>query len=103
MPGDRIIAREGSTVINRSNVVNAFNRLGADATPETRAAINSVLEAIEKSGDKSAGVIFEKLLDDLGNKNHDRSTLQGYWKTIVQLVPAVATMADAAAKITALF
>lgn len=103
MARDQIVAREGSTVIFRSNVVNAFNRLGADATPETQAAINNVLEAIEKSGDKSAGVIFEKLLDDLGNKNRDRGTLQGYWKTIVQLVPDVAKMADAAAKITALF
>ena|SRR6185295_13774573 len=103
MAGDRIVAREGSTVINRSKVVNSFNRLGAEASPEAKAAIGKVLEAIERSGNKSAGLVFERLVDDLGNEKRDRSTLQGYWNTIVQLVPDVAKMADAVAKITALF
>jgi hypothetical protein len=103
MAGERIIARDGSTVINRSNVVNAFNRLGAESGPETKAALSKVSETIEKSGNKPAGLIFEQLVNDLGNEKRDRSTLQEYWKTITQLVPDVAKMADAVAKVTALF
>jgi hypothetical protein len=103
MAGDRIIAHSGSTVINRSEIENAFNRLEAEASPDTKKALREVAQAIEKSGNKSAAVVFEQLLDEIGNEKSNRSSLRDYWKTITQLVPDVVKMADAVAKITALF
>ena len=50
MPGDQIVADRGSTVIKDSYVNNSFNRFGAEASPETEAALSNVLKAIEKSG-----------------------------------------------------
>jgi hypothetical protein len=59
--GDRIIAHDGATFINRSYVKDAFNRLKGDVGDDVANALMSVVQKIEQSNNKSAGAIFDQL------------------------------------------
>jgi hypothetical protein len=50
--GDRIIAHDGATFINRSYVKDAFNRLKGDVGDDVANALMSVVQKIEQSNNK---------------------------------------------------
>ena len=103
MVGDRIIATGGSVIVNKAKVENAFNKIQTDDGPELASAMRAVGQTIEQSNNPSAGAIFERFVEEAQKPQRDRKTLRDYWNTIVQLVPDVVKLTDAASKLAQLF
>src|SRR5690242_12204543 len=103
MSGDRIVAQQGATVINRSNLINAFNKIASSSGNEVADAMKLIGKEVEASGNPSAAVIFQQFAEEAQKPERDHKVMRSYWDTIVALVPHVAKLTDAVAKVASLF
>jgi hypothetical protein len=101
--GDSFSNISHATIINRSSVLSAFNRLQADGKNETAEALQKIAEAIEKSGNKEAGEQFGAMTDELNKPQPSKAILKTLWSGVTQALPTILNMTDLVAKITGLF
>ncbi len=77
MEGDQItVTGSGNTLVNRSIVQNAFNKVKADYDEETANALKRVEEEINKSGNKAAAENFESFNEELSKPEPRKSLLK---------------------------
>jgi hypothetical protein len=62
--GDKFDNIQSSTIVNRSAVQNAFNRLSANSEAELRAALKEIAEAVESPQDPEASDLAESLIEE---------------------------------------
>lgn len=101
--GDRIIAGAGATIINRSTVTNAFNRVKKEHDEGTAELIKKVADIVEKSGDPKAIKLFNAFTDQLQNPQPDKTILESLWQSLMVALPAIGAIAGAVAGISKLF
>lgn len=95
--GDYINATGGSTVINRSYVVNALNSL-ATGTPEHQ-ALERLAGLIEHSGSSEATEQFNALTEHIGSGRANRSVLRALLDGIIKALPGIGEVANLASEI----
>src|SRR5271170_170090 len=101
--GDRITAHAGATVINRSTVQNAFNKVKKEHDEGTAELLKKVADIIEKSADPRAITLFNSFSDQLQQKQPDKTILESLWQSLMGALPAISSIAGAAAGIAKLF
>lgn len=99
--GNVVMAGDGAVVIIDSTISNSFNTIKKD-DPILADALQTVSGAIEKSGNKDAGLAWARFLKELSGER-DKSVLSALWDKVAKLVPDTATLAESAAKIASLF
>jgi hypothetical protein len=92
-----------ATIINKSNVQNAFNKVGKEYDEETSKALVKVAEFIENSKDPAAGVLFDNFTEELNRPEPDKSKLKSFWSGIEKALPTITSIATTVAKISSLF
>jgi hypothetical protein len=95
--GDTFNNVTNSTIINRSVVSDVLNNARMLAGLETADVIGKAAELINASGSRAAGELFEQFKDELGKPAPRKSILSATWDGIVKIVPAIASIAGAAA------
>jgi hypothetical protein len=104
MEGDQITVHgSGNTIINRSIVQNAFNKVKADYDEETANALNRVEEEINKSGNKEAAENFEAFSEELSKPEPKKSLLKALWKGTLDALPTLAQLSNIVNLIVRLF
>lgn len=93
---------QNSTIVNRSSIQNAFNKLEA-SDKQTSEAFVKLADFIDKSGDPDAGTLFNGLSDELTKSTADKSRLKSLWSGIEKMLPTITTVAGTATKIVQLF
>ena len=68
----------GKNIINRSNVLNAFNKVQEEYDKGTSEALVKVAQLIEKSGDPAAGILFNSFTEKLNKPEPDKSKLKSF-------------------------
>jgi antitoxin YefM len=101
--GDTYENITNSTIINRSSLENAFNQIKEQVDEETANALIQVAEIVGQSNNPAAGVLLTSFTDEVKSKEPDKSKLSQYWNGLVTLLPSVATLSTACAKIIPLF
>ena len=101
--GDKFENIKNATIINRSTVIDAFKAIKEKHGEGTADALASVAEEVENSGNQAAGTLFDSFNNELCETNPDKSKLKQYWNGLISVLPSVAQLADAAAKIGSLF
>jgi len=101
--GDKYGNIINSTVINRSSLENAFNQIKEQVDEETANALIEVAEIVGQSNNPAAGVLLTSFTEEVKSKEPDKSKLSQYWNGLVTLLPSVATLSTACAKIIPLF
>jgi ATP-dependent Clp protease ATP-binding subunit ClpB len=101
--GDRYENIHGSTLIVRSAVKDSCNKLTQQLDESYAKALLELAKVIANSKEPAAVAVFDEFSNELGKENKDHSKLTRYWNSIVNLVPDVAKIGEAAAKITSLF
>jgi hypothetical protein len=101
--GDKFDRIQNATIINKSTVVNAFNAVQERLDSKTAEALLQVAELIEKSKNPAAASLFDNFNKELVESSQDKTKLKQYWDGLVAVLPSVATLGDAAAKIARLF
>jgi hypothetical protein len=101
--GDKYGNIINSTVINRSSLENAFNQIKEQVDEETANALIQVAEIVGQSNNPAAGVLLTSFTEEVKSKEPDKSKLSQYWNGLVTVLPSVATLSTACAKIIPLF
>ena len=101
--GDKYENITNSTIINRSSLENAFNQIKEQVDEETANALIQVAEIVGQSDNPAAGVLLTSFTEEVKSKEPDKSKLSQYWNGLVTLLPSVATLSTACAKIIPLF
>src|SRR6266446_139094 len=101
--GDSFKDIKNSTIINRSKVVNALNTIGGHVDEDTKSAIIEVANIVSESQNAAAGALLDQFNDELAKHQHDRSKLKQFWNGLTTLLPDIAKLGGAVAKIVAIF
>jgi hypothetical protein len=98
--GQVVMAGAGATVIIGSDISNSFNVVRKD-DPALADALQTIAGAVEKSGNKDAGLAWERFMKQaMGEK--DKTVLSALWDKIVKLVPDVTKLVESVATIAGL-
>jgi hypothetical protein len=100
--GGNYFESHNATIINDSLVVNSFNKVKTEIDEETSRTLFKAAEIIEKSGNKSAGALFDKFNTELIKPQPEKSKLSNLWNKIVDVLPSVAIVTQAILKIIGL-
>jgi hypothetical protein len=102
--GDQIdVHGSDNTIINRSIVQNAFNKIKADYDEETANALKRVEEEITKSGNKEAAENFEAFSEELSRPEPKKSLLKALWKGTLDALPTLAQLSSVVNLVVRLF
>lgn len=101
--GDRFENISNSTLINRSVVQSAFNKVASEHDRDTARALKLIADEIERSGSKGAAETFNSFAEELHKSDPRKPVLRTLWNGVVAALPTVVQMTDAVSKITALF
>jgi hypothetical protein len=99
--GHVVMAGDGTTVIIGSDISNSFNVVRKD-DPALFDALQTISGAVEKSGNKDAGLAWERFMKQAVGER-DKTVLSALWDRVVKLVPDVAKLVESVAKIAGLF
>jgi hypothetical protein len=101
--GDTFSNIQNSTIVNRSTVESAFNKTKTEMGDETAALLLRVAELVAKSGNKEAGELLDQFNEELSKPQPRKSLLRRSWDGLVAALPAVTSIAGAAAALAKLF
>ena len=85
--GGNYFESHNATIINDSLVVNSFNKVKTKIDEETSRTLFKAAEIIEKSGNKSAGALFDKFNTELIKPQPEKSKLSNLWNKTVEVPP----------------
>lgn len=101
--GDVFQNIQGSTIVNRSMIEKSFNKVQSGFDESTALALVQVAEHIARSGNKEAAEMFSAFNEELQKDEPKKPVLRSLWDGMVRVLPDLATLADAASKISQLF
>jgi hypothetical protein len=97
--GDYFNNISNATIVNKSVVQNAFNKVKETIDEETAAALAHIAEHVEKSGNKEAGEVFNAFTEELQKPEPKKSLLKSFWTGLTTVLPTVSTVAGIAEKV----
>jgi hypothetical protein len=92
----------GATIVNRSTVQNAFNKVRSQYGDDVAQALNRVEEEINKSGNKDAADTFNSFNEELQKPTPKKSVLQALWQGVLTAVPVIGQLTDVISRIKTL-
>ena len=101
--GDTFSNIQNSTIVNRSMVENAFNKTKSEMGEDTAAILLKVAELVAQSGNKEAGELLDQFNEELSRPQPRKSLLKRSWDSLLATLPAITSIAGAAAAIAKLF
>lgn len=97
--GDTIKNVTNSTIVNRSNLTNAFNGVSSSDVEDI---LGKVSELVRASQNRSATELFEQFKEELAKPEPKKSILNAAWDGLVKVVPAIGSLAGAASSVAKL-
>ncbi len=94
---------QNATIINKSNVINSFNKVKKEYDEEVATALIEIAKFIEESGDVSAGILFNEFNEELNQPQPDKSKIKNIWNGIEKTLPSITTISEIIAKLAPLF
>lgn len=87
------------TFINKSSVVNSFNKVKEQFDEETANAIKQMAEIVEKSENKDAVELFDAFNEEINKPEPKKSLLKTFWNGLTTVLPVLAHTASITANI----
>jgi hypothetical protein len=101
--GDKIInTGAGATIVNRSTVEGAFNKVRSESGEATAQALKKIEEAITKAGNEDAAADFNAFNEELQKPQPHKAVLKTLWDGIVTALPKILEMTEVIASIKTL-
>jgi hypothetical protein len=97
--GDYFNNISNATIINKSTVQNAFNKVKEKTDETTAAALAQIADHIEKSGNREAGEVFNAFSEELQKPEPKKSLLKSFWDGITTVLPTVSAIAGITEKV----
>lgn len=90
--GDVFSNISNSSVVSRSKVENAFNRLNESGNEEAAKLIMDVADCVSQSANPAAGAVYAQLADEAVKPKPDKSVIKSCWDGLVAILPSISTM-----------
>ncbi len=84
----------GSTIITRSTVQNAFNKLSDTGLEGLRAELEELVQRVDESGNPEAQDVAQAFVEESGGARR-KAVLTGLWERLKELAPVVSGFATA--------
>ncbi|WP_340114869.1 hypothetical protein [Maribellus mangrovi] len=101
--GDKFENISNSTIINKSVVDNAFNKVKSVADEETANAIKMIAEKVNESGNVAAVSLFNNFSEEIEKEKPEKSKLEQYWNGLISVLPSITSLVGVAEKVIGLF
>lgn len=101
--GDVFKNIRNATIINKSIIVNSFNKIKEGYGEDIARALLQIAEFIEKSKNREAGELFDSFNEELNKPQPKKSVLKSLWGGIEKALPAITTLSAAITKLASLF
>jgi len=101
--GDKFENIWNATIVNRSVVENAFNKVRSEHNEDIAQALKVVADEIEKSKNTEAAENFNSFNEELQKPEPKRSVLRTLWGGVTTTLPSILQMTDVVAKLSKLF
>ena len=92
-----------ATIINRSLVQNAMNRVRANTGDDVAETLKEIADAVEASENKNTAAFFDQFNEELQKQEPRKTLLRVSWDNLVQALPTIGAIAGAAGAIAKLF
>ncbi len=97
--GDYFSDIKNATIINRSTVENAFNKIKENFGEETAAALVQLAKMVEQSGNQEAGEVFNAFTEEIQKPQPKKSLLKSFWNGLTTILPTISTMTGITEKV----
>lgn len=97
--GDNFSNNSNTTIINKSRVENAFNKIKNNHDEDTAKVLATIASLVEDSNNKEAGEAFDDFNEELNKDEPKKSKLNAFWSQLNTLLPVVSTTVGIADKI----
>ncbi len=94
---------KNSTVINRSVVGSALNSISTGLGNDYARALIEIAKRVENSSNAAAGTLFDEFSRELAKADRDKGRLKELWNGLTRILPDVATVSEAVAKLVSIF
>jgi hypothetical protein len=84
----------GATIVNRSTVQGAFNRVRSEFGEEVAQALKRIEDEINKSGNKDAAETFNSFTEELLKPDPKKPILKALWQGVVAAIPTIAQLTE---------
>ncbi len=101
--GDSIHNINNSMIVNRSLVNGSFNKIREEMGDNEASVLAKIAAEIERSGNREAAELFDHFNEELQRTPSRKSILRNAWDGIIQMLPSIAKIADAASTMAKLF
>jgi hypothetical protein len=101
--GDRFENIQDTTIVSRSTVENAFNRVAPQVDPELSDALRKLADAVQASGSTAAAETYTSFTEELERAEPRKCVLRSLWDGLTDALPSVLQMTEVVAKVAALF
>jgi hypothetical protein len=96
--GDVFQGISNSTIVSRSMVEGAFNRLQDNGQPESAKLLVDVGKHVADANNAAAGAVYSQMTEELSKPAHDKRVLRSYWDGLVAILPPLANLSAAVIK-----
>ena len=87
------------TFVNKSNVVNSFNKVKEQFDEATANVIQQIAEIVEKSENVVAAKLFEAFNEEMSKPEPKKTVLQSIWSGLSSVLPDLSTIVSIVEKI----
>lgn len=91
--GDKFENISNSTIVNRSSLINALNRLDSQGDDEAVASLRELEQVVSESNNSNAADCLDSFTEELNREEPRKSVLQAMWNGILTALPYVANIA----------
>lgn len=91
-----------STIINKANVENAFNKIDQEHGKDFSESLLKITEFLNKENNPAAGALFNQFNQELTTPQPRKTTLENLWDGIQKVLPSAVSLATEFTKIISL-
>jgi hypothetical protein len=92
MSGDIIQGISNSTVIVKSKVEGAFNRLQDSGQSESAKLLIEIGKRVSDANNPAAGAVYNQMADEISKPTHDKGVIKSCWDGLVAILPPLASL-----------
>jgi len=100
--GDVFQDISNSTIVSRSKVEGAFNRLQDSGQGEGAKLLVEIGKHISDANNAAAGAVYGQMTEELSKPTHDKGIIKSYWDGLVAILPSLASLSAEVIKAFAL-
>jgi hypothetical protein len=90
--GDVFQGISNATIVSRSKVEGAFNRLQDSGQGESAKLLVEIGKRVSDANNTAAGAVFSQLTEELSKPAHDKGVLKSCWDGLVAILPSLASL-----------